>query len=156
MNHLTEEQLQMMLEENQDKASKEWLHLKNCNNCEKNYQGLLEIHHALMNMKPEDPSVRFAKNVVEKIEARLQLEKQERKWSMTMIYTLTIAILVSFLLAIYGLLKNPIHYSLDNSVWSIISSLSLTIIIFALCIWILFGIDRYFLLRYKVKKAPNN
>ncbi|NNF36352.1 MAG: hypothetical protein HKN68_19775 [Saprospiraceae bacterium] len=143
MTHLTDDQIQLLIEGNYQ--NERWMvHLDHCHQCRNSYESLNAVHESLSRLEYHQPSMRFAKNIYEFIVRKQQLEQQEKRWIRVIQISIFFSMFLIFLIGFYFLISSPWELNItENSLsnyytWSIIMLLS------TLTLWILYGIDRWY------------
>lgn len=136
MEHLTKDQINQLLDGEQADLK---VHLESCIQCNEKYKAALDIHCRLAQLDYQRPSMRFAKNIIELIVRREELDKVGRFW---------IKVIVGGLLSSVGLtVAFTSHWifisDLEQGVESIMIKWVGIAIMTILCAWGLYFFDKW-------------
>jgi predicted anti-sigma-YlaC factor YlaD len=141
MKHLTKEQISDLIHESLIEHAVLRNHLDSCESCKTKYTRSKTIHLELQKLEYQRPSMRFAKNIIERIEAKIKLDKSKMFWVRSLGFSLIASL--SLIIVIMISLGTSEDSSSTNSLSSIYSW-SLILLNIAFCSWILYFLDIWF------------
>ena len=144
MQHLSPDQINLIIEEKEITSQEILDHLTICEKCALTYESELALHNELLKLEYHKPSMRFAKNVYELIQKNKSLNKASIFWIRVINFSILGAISLAFVMLIYLFIETSALFTLEeNNIstlfrWSVISLFTVS------SFWLLYFIERLY------------
>ena len=145
MEHLTKDQINSLIL-NPTHREAEWMdHIKECEACRLEYEGELAIQQSLGNLSYHQPSVRFAKNIIESLEKRKKAILANSFWTRFTVGSIVFATVQAWMMLMYLIVQMQAELSLDlDGYWlQNISGWSVSLTGSMVSLWLLYIFDRW-------------
>ena len=143
MQHLTKDQINSLLLGSVEKQTEWMTHIHECETCRLEYESELAIHQHFSNLTHHQPSLRFAKNIIDLLEKSRKVGLAHRFWSRIITSAIAVATVQVFIMLgyLFSQLSQELIFN-GNEVHRIIGW-NITLIGTMISFGLLYGFDKW-------------